>query len=50
MRVFYLLGVHVEKKHKTHKKNTLIVLEIGANNTYVFLIVGSLKMKNTYVL
>ena len=51
--LFYLLGVHekkTQKTQKTHTKNTLIVLEMGSNNTYVFLMVGSLKMKNTYVL
>ena len=50
--LFYLLGIHVKKKtqKKNTKKNTFIVLEMGANNTYVFLILGSLKMKNTYVL
>ena len=49
--LFYLLGIHVKKKtQKNTKKNTFIVLEMGANNTYVFLILGSLKMKNTYVL
>ena len=54
--VFFLSsGYPREKKtqktqKKTQKKNTLIVLEMGANNTYVFLILGSLKMKNTYVL
>ena len=55
MRVVLSSGYPREKKDtkkhkKKHKKNTLIVLEMGANNTYVFLILGSLKMKNTYVL
>ena len=48
--VFFIFWVSTWKKNTKTQKNTLIVLEIGANNTYVFLIVGSLKMKNPYVL
>ena len=50
MRVVLSSGYPREKKDtkKNTKKNTFIVLEMGANNTYVFLILGSLKMKNAY--